>query len=174
MVTIAVSGPPGGGKSTVAKFLAEKLKLKFYSTGQFFRKKAAENNMSMGEYLKVAPKNLHLEADSNIDKMSKEGDIVIDARLAGHMASKANFKIFITAPAPIRAERISKREGNDLTLTLKNMIERENDERKIYKKIYDIDVTDLNIYDLSLNTEFLDKEAVSKIVLEVVKLALKI
>ncbi|MCU0642593.1 MAG: AAA family ATPase, partial [archaeon] len=44
---IALGGKAGTGKSTVAEFLAKKLKLKHYSMGDFQREIAEQRNISL-------------------------------------------------------------------------------------------------------------------------------
>ena len=53
---ITISGKPGSGKSTIAKILAEKLKLKHYSAGDFRREKAKKLCLSLEEFNKLGEK----------------------------------------------------------------------------------------------------------------------
>ena len=59
---ITISGKAGSGKSTIAKELAKKLKLKHYSIGDLMRQIAKEKNISLIELSKLA------EKDNSIDK----------------------------------------------------------------------------------------------------------
>ena len=50
---IAISGKAGSGKSTVAKLLASKLRLRHYSIGDLMREMAKEKERQMLEYCKL-------------------------------------------------------------------------------------------------------------------------
>ena len=77
---IAISGLHGTGKSTIAKLMAERLGILYYSTGQAFRDLAKENDMSLEEYT-IFVEN-HPDIDKNLDNkvvnMAKKGNIIID------------------------------------------------------------------------------------------------
>ena len=53
-LTIAVSGTPGSGKTTYARFLAEKYGLRFISSGMLFREIAREMGLDLLELHKLA------------------------------------------------------------------------------------------------------------------------
>ncbi|MEM9990833.1 MAG: adenylate kinase [Bacteroidota bacterium] len=72
MTNIILFGPPGSGKGTQAKFLAEKFKLLHISTGDLFRYEIG-NNTPLG-----------IEAKSYIDK----GELVPDAVTIGMLKNK--------------------------------------------------------------------------------------
>ncbi|MBR9689839.1 MAG: AAA family ATPase [Candidatus Altiarchaeota archaeon] len=174
MVVITISGPAGSGKSTAGKSLSEKLGISYYSVGDFFRMKAEEAGMDVKEFMKTAPNELHNEADKFIDTRSKQGNVVIESRLSGHMASAANFRIFLTAPLDIRAKRVAGRKDLEFKEAKKRVEERDNQDRENYLRVYDIDVNELGIYDLVLNTEKLNKAEVLSILEKIVRIALKI
>ena len=175
MLTITISGPAGSGKSTVAKLIAKNFGLRYYSVGSFFRKKASEAGLSIGEFMKTATASLHNEADNFVKSLSKKGNIVIDGRLSGYMAGEnANFKIFINAPVEVRAKRISKRENLSEKEILEKTIARDKVDRDSYQKIYGIDICDLNIYDFVLDNEHLNIEETKKALETAIKRTLKI
>ena len=61
--------------------------------------------------------------------------------------------IYITAPYETRIERIIKRENKSVETTRQETITREESERSRYQKLYNIDVSDLTIYDIILNSQ---------------------
>ncbi|MEM2933935.1 MAG: AAA family ATPase [Methanocellales archaeon] len=164
---IALSGPPGSGKSTVGMEISKRLKFAFISAGDLFRKMASEKGLSLAEFSKLA------ESDHEIDKLvdSKQLELalshenaVIEGRLAAYKIP-ADLKILLLASIETRAARIAKREQKPFMQVLKETKERERSEQKRYKQIYGIDLNDLSAYDLIINTERFDQAKVVEIVL---------
>lgn len=155
MVVISISGLHGAGKTTVAKYLAQKFKLQYVGAGDVFRKMAAERGMTLEEFSRYAER--HPEIDTMIDRRTvreaRGKKVLVDARLGGWMVKKADLKILLTAPLKTRAERIARREKRDYDEVLKETITRERSEAKRFKKLYGIDVNDHSVFDLVLNTE---------------------
>lgn len=155
-VVITISGPPGSGKSTQAKRIAEKLGLKYFSIGKCFREIAEKMNMSLEDFHKIAEKDP--KYDYEVDKRTlieaRNGNIVIDGHLTGWIAKdEADIKIYLTASLEERAKRIAKRDNKNLNDAIKEIIERERSNSIRYKKYYGININDLSIYDIVLNTE---------------------
>ena len=154
MVVVAISGLHGAGKTTVAKYLVKELGLRYVCAGTIFRKLAEERKMTLEEFSRYAER--HPEIDRMIDRRTaeaaREKNVLIDARLAGWMAKKADVKILLTAPLEVRVRRISQREGRKRDEVLRETVARERSERRRFKKIYGIDVDDHSSFDLVLNT----------------------
>ena len=169
---ITISGKAGSGKSTVAKQLAKKLKLKHYSIGDLMRQLAKEKNMSLNELSKLAEKDKSIDMDldkKNIE-LREEDNFVIDGRLPAYFIPYANLKVFLDCGDKVRAERIQKDERKDekskhIKELIKKIKQREQSERKRYKKLYNIDYYDKKLYDLMIDTSSLGiKEVVDKII----------
>ena len=175
---IAISGLHGTGKSTIAKLLADKLGILYYSTGQAFRDLAKENNMSLEEYTSFVEKhpNIDKELDNKVVKMAKKGSIIIDSQLSGHiLKSIANFKIQLTCPLEVRVKRMAARDQTSFEEKLKETTIRENSELERFKKLYNIDLDDKGstkeFFDLIIDAEHLTiEEIVYKILTELDKI----
>lgn len=154
MVVVAISGPGGSGKTTAARGLVKKFKLRYVCAGTVFRQLAEERGMTLDKFSKYAER--HPNIDRMIDRRTadaaREDNVLIDAHLAGWMAKKADVKILLTAPLEVRVKRIAKREKRDYKRILKETTVREESEAKRFKKLYDIDVNDHSHFDLVLNT----------------------
>lgn len=174
MVVLTMGGPPGAGKSDVSKLLAKRLNLKYYSVGMFFREKASEAGIEFNEFLKQAPEDLHLEADKHCGEIAKQGNVLIDGRLAAYMAKTADFKIFLNAPLEIRGERVAKRNQVPVPEATAKIKERYALVVKDIKSIYDIDIRDLKIYDVVLNTEFFSLNEVVDVLEKIVRTGMKL
>jgi cytidylate kinase len=174
VVVVAVSGPHGAGKTTVARFLAKKLGLRYLSAGDVFRRMAAERGVSLEEFSRYAEKNVKI--DEGIDRRTVEearrGNVLVDARLAGWLLNDADLKILLTAPLEVRVRRIAEREGRPYEEVLRETVKRERSEEKRFKKLYGIDLSDLSPFDIVLNTERISIEEMKKISLAVARVML--
>ena len=164
---ISVSGLHGTGKSTIAKLMAERLGILYYSTGQAFRDLANEKNMSLEEYTNYVEN--HPDIDKDLDNivvnMAKKGNIIIDSQLSGHiLKSIANFRIHLTCPLELRVKRMSERDQTSFEEKLKETTLREKSELERFKKLYNIDLSNINsineFFNLVINTENLSIEEV--------------
>jgi len=151
---ITVGGLPGSGKSTFAKLIAEYLGTEYLSAGRAFRKMASDRGMDLEEFSRLAEGN-H-EIDREIDdmqvEMSRGKDVVVDSRLSAWVIEKPDLKIYLAVDRDERARRVSERDGIPMEQAIKLIAEREDSERKRYREIYDIDVTDIGVYDIVINS----------------------
>ncbi len=153
---LTVSGPPGSGKSTTAALLADRFELEHVSGGDIFRELADERGYTPLEFNKLAEENEEIDRDLDrrLRKTAVDGDdLVLESRLAGWLAAEqADFRFWLDAPASVRGERIADREGKDPARATEETMAREASEASRYEAYYGIDIHDLTIYDLSVNT----------------------
>lgn len=167
---IAVSGPPGSGKTSASKRLSEILSFKFVSGGMMFRKVAAERGMDVIELNHVAEKTK--EIDTLIDKKLLEealscGNCIIESHLSGWiLQGVSDYSVFLTAPIDVRAKRISKRDSIPVDIALTEIALREYSHYTRFWNYYGIDIKDMSPYDLVINTSKMELEAVVKVMLD--------
>lgn len=165
---ITISGPPGSGKSTLAKLLSSKLGMELISVGDIFRKQAEQRCMSLEEFGLLAEKDESIDKklDEEQKKLAREKDnIILEGRLSGFLVN-ADLKVWLKAPLEIRGERIAQREGKTVAKAMEETSEREECERERYLKYYNIDVKDLSVYDLVIDSSRWSPEEISEIVLK--------
>jgi len=169
---ITVSGPAGSGKSTLAGNLADALEYEHVSGGDIFRSLAEEREMTPLELNKAAEEDDQIDRDLDRrlrDIAAERDDLVLESRLAGWMAGEyADIKLWLTAPLDARAGRIAEREGKSVEQARTETEERSQSEAQRYADYYDIDFTDLSIYDLAINTARWDPDGTLSIALHAV------
>jgi cytidylate kinase len=161
---ITVSGPPGSGKSTTAGGLADAFGLDHVSGGDIFRSLADERDMSLAEFNALAEEDDQVDRDLDrrlYDIARDHDDLVLESRLAGWLAGdEADLRLWLDAPVAVRAERIADREDKSVEQARRETTAREDSEAGRYRTYYDIDIRDLSIYDIALNTARWDADAV--------------
>lgn len=141
-ITIAISGPPGAGSSTIAKKLSEKLKLNYFSPGKLYKslsekKQEAVAALELWKTKEGSSKEIHKLIDEMQLEKAKEGNIIIDGKLSIRMLKDvADIKIWIDVPIEERAKRAVERDKIPYNQALKDIKEREKLEIKNWEKIY--------------------------------------
>ncbi|MCZ7398593.1 MAG: AAA family ATPase [Candidatus Methanoperedens sp.] len=167
---ITISGPPGSGKSTLSRILSARLGMELVSMGDIFRKCAEDRCMCLEEFGLLAKRNGDI--DREIDEMQKKiamerDNIILEGRLSGFLVD-ANLKVWLKAPIEIRAERIALRECKPVEKAMAETTEREQCERERYLNYYDIDINDLSVYDLVIDSSKWSPEEISEIAIKAV------
>jgi cytidylate kinase len=160
-VIIAIAGPIGVGKSTVAEGLARALGYRVISGGEVFRDLARERGISVTEVNRLAERDpgLDRELDRRQAELARAGDCVVESRLAGWMV-EADLKVWLRAPLDVRAARVARREGLGADAARADLIERERSEWARYKASYNIDIDDLGPYHLVIDTTLWTAEVI--------------
>lgn len=175
---ITISGKAGSGKSTVAKLLSEKLKLKHYSIGDLMRMMAKEKGLSLLKLNLLAEKDksIDFELDNKLKELGKSKDnFVVDGRLTAFFIPHADVKVFLDADDKVRAQRIlNDKRQQEKSSTLKEAIssikKREESEKKRYKKYYGVNYLDKRLYDYIIGTTKLTPDKVVDKIIKFVKL----
>jgi cytidylate kinase len=165
---ITISGPPGGGKTTVATAIADAFDLDHVSGGDVFRSLAEERGYSLVEFNALAEEDDSIDRD--LDRRLREtardrDELVLESRLSGWMAGDyADLRIWLDAPLDVRSARIAEREGTDPETARRETKAREDSEKRRYREYYGIEFEDQSIYDLAVNTGRWGEEAVVDVV----------
>jgi cytidylate kinase len=176
---ITINGLPGSGKSSTANKVATELGYRRFSTGDFMRNIALEQNLSLNELSKIAENDggaIDKKIDDENRKLRGEDKFVIDSRLAFHFIPES-FKVFLDLPLEISKERImnnlktnllrqESEKAKNIEEVYKNITERLESEKKRYKELYNLDYTDKNNFDLVIDTNKYNLQEVVEIILK--------
>lgn len=159
---VAVGGPPGSGKTTVAERFAQAHAYALVSAGAKFRELAKARGLGLDAFGQAA------EADPEIDRALDRAileeilrqdmagrDVIVDGRIQAHLLTQRRvpcLKVLIDAPLSVRAQRIAGREAKDPKTAEREIVHRESSERRRYKAIYGIDLADTSVYDLVIDS----------------------
>ncbi len=171
---ITISGPPGSGKTTACSKLSEALGLEAVVFGRIFRELAAENRLTLAPLGDIAEQDPSIDnmIDDRILQMARtHEDLILESRLSAYMLARNGIpalKIYMDAAPAVRMQRVGLREGETLEHATAKTVERQNSEAKRYKQWYGIDISDLSVYDLVINTDDMDPDQVLEVILEAV------
>ncbi len=170
-LVITLAGHHGSGRTTNAKLLAESFGLRYISTGMLFRERADELGVSLEEMNRIAAKDREFDnwLDNRTKEESRKRGIVIDANLSAWMAEDPDLRVYVTCPFEDRVKRIADREGRDYADVERETHAREELELRRYKEYYDVDIDDLTVYDIILNTGIFSIEASARILKNIVE-----
>lgn len=161
---ITIGGLSGTGTSTIGKELAKKYNFEFVSGGNFARKLAMENGMTIEERDKYLLDHPEADDDKKIDGMQKEygtqkDNFVLESRLGWYNVPDS-IKIKLFCDDTVRFERTSKLDTErfgtnveDFEATKKKSLQREEDHRQRIENLYGIkNLNDDSHFDLIIDT----------------------
>jgi cytidylate kinase len=163
---VTVSGLPGSGTTTLAEALSSRFDLEHVSSGDVFRAMARERGVTLAEFGRIAEEDP--EIDREIDERQREiarerDDVVMEGRLSGWMVEDADLRVWLAAPLEVRAERVADREEQTVEEAHDEIEKRQNSESRRYREIHGIDIGDLSVYDLVIDTSHWDQEGVAAV-----------
>lgn len=172
---ISITGEPGAGKSTIAQLLEKELGLKRYYMGAIRRQKAADRGMTIDEYNKLGETDptTDTEVEDYIEELGRtEDNFVIESRTAFHFIP-SSIKVMLTVEKEEGARRIvehlKEKDANrneskyqSVEEAVEGLAKRVASDELRYKKYYNIDMSDLNNFDIVVDTTNLTPEQVTQ------------
>ena len=176
---ICISGMAGTGKSTLAKKLAQKYGLKYYSGGDALKDLAAEEGCNVSNngwwespeglaFLRRREKDPQFDkkVDEKLLEYAQQGNVLLDSWTMPWLVKKG-FKIWLLASIEKRAERVAERDKFTVQDALRILKEKENRTRAIYQKLYGFTLgEDFAPFNLVLDTDNLTAEEVFQVLCE--------
>lgn len=129
--------------------------------------------MSLAEFSELAEAHpaIDVELDKRLAARAREGSVVLESRLAGWIVVNEGIealRVWIACELAERARRVAERERLDPAAARAANEARESSERLRYREYYGIDLADLSIYDLVLDSTITAPERLVVSVLEAV------
>jgi len=172
---ITIAGSLGSGKSSTARAVASALGFRHFSSGDLFRKLAAERGESI-EAMNIsaeAQRDIDLKVDNLLREMYRTDErLVIDSRMAWHWMP-LSFKVFLVLDPDTAAQRIFNHlrdEGRmseaatSIDEVRKSIDRRFASEQKRYAALYGVNATDPLNFDIVINTKHNDLKTVTAMV----------
>jgi len=172
-IVICICGLAGCGKSTVAKKVAEKFGLRYYSGGEALKALAIEAGYKLVEkgwweseeglrFLRQRSRDSKFDRqiDEKLIEAAKLGDVVLDSWTMPWLL-KDGFKVWLECSEKVRAERLAKRDGISFQVALKALRDKEERTKRIYKGLYGFALgEDFSPFDLILDVSGLSADEV--------------
>ena len=180
-IIVCISGLAGTGKSTLAKKLAKKYGLKYYSGGDALKALAIAEGYDASSrgwwespeglsFLERRAKNAKFdkEVDEQLLEYAGHGNVLLDSWTMPWLL-KTGFKIWLLASKEKRAERVAKRDKITAKEALEVLKEKEAKTRAIYKKLYGFVLgEDFKPFHLVLDTDNLNADDVFQVLCQVI------
>src|SRR4030066_513114 len=180
-IVICISGMAGTGKSTLAKKLAKKYALKYYSGGDALKALASEQGYDTSkpgwwespeglkflERREQEPKFDQI-VDEKLLKYAERGNVLLDSWTMPWLL-KTGFKIWLLASMEKRSARVAKRDKITVEKAAKGLKEKEDGKKAIYKQLYGFTLDeDFKPFALVLDTDNLGAEEVFLVLCRVI------
>jgi cytidylate kinase len=173
-IIICVSGMTGSGKSTVAKRLAERYNLEYFSGGNAMKALAKDEGYDSDvrgwwespeglNFLKqrMSDPAFDKKIDQKLLELATVGNVVLDSWTVPWLLKEGGFKVWLESSPQARAKRVVNRDRISFEEALKALTEKDERTRQIYKNLYDFDLGhDLTPFNLILATDDLDPDDV--------------
>ena len=165
---IAIAGLTGSGKNTLGEQLAQALGFRLVCPT--FKDLAKKEGLSLMEFQKRAEKDQNIDKKFDAElKSQAKGNCVVTTWLGPWMVP-ADMRIYVFAPADIRADRVAKRDGITIAQAKKHIKERDEENHARYLKLYSIDIYDTSNFDLCISSGKFSKEEMLELALQAIKI----
>lgn len=168
-IVICIAGLTASGKSTVARRIADKFGLKYYSGGTALKESAikmgykardrgwwetAEGMRFFEQRLRDA--RFDKQVDAELLKAAEQGSVVLDSWTMPWLSEKG-FKIWVEVSPEERARRLARRDKISAVEAEKILNEKDAKTKRVYEKLYGFKLgEDYSPFDLVLDTEHLN------------------
>ncbi len=162
---VALGGPPGSGKSTAGRRVAERLGLEYTSAGEVFRAEAKRRGMDVESFNRFVES--HPEIDRELDRtmqaLAHPGRL-LEGRIQGALCRRNGIPVHyvvVTAEEDERVRRVAQRDGQPVEEARARVRAREASERERYLRFYGIDL-ETEVPDLLVDSTHQPAESVAE------------
>jgi len=180
-IVVCIGGMAGSGKSTVARKLAEKYKLRYLSGGDALKALAVEEGYKFVgpgwwesrdgmRFLEEREKDHRFDeaVDRKLLQMARKGNMMLDSWTMPWLLEGA-FKMWLEASPEKRAERIAGRDRINFEEALEALKRKEKQTKRIYEELYGFKLgEDFAPFNFILDTNDLNSEEVFRIMCMVI------
>jgi cytidylate kinase len=182
-MSVVISGWPAVGKTTIAENIAKTFNLKLWNGGDILKMMAFEKGFSSSlnhdwwdtdeaqNFMNTRNKdpNFDKEVDNRLIDLINDGNVVITSYTLPWI-SDGTINFWLQGSVDNRAKRMAMRDNINFDDAKKIVLRRDNENRMIYKKIYNFNFGEkLDVFDFALNTDLLSLDSLvdlSKIIIE--------
>ena len=163
---VAISGKSGCGNTTVSRLVAERLGLRMVN--YTFKDLARERGVAFEEICILAESDpqYDLTIDRMQVKLAEEGGCVLGSRLAIWLLRDSAFTVYLHAPLEVRAGRIARREGKELSKALRETEARDRRDHDRYSRLYGYDVNNYEFAALVVDADARGQDEVAREIVE--------
>jgi cytidylate kinase len=173
---ITLAGRPGAGKTTTRNLAADELGFERHSTGGWFRDISHERGLDLlaGNEHAQTDRSIDIEIDRRQKELGLTSDrFVIDGRLAWHFIPNS-YKVYLDLDPATAARRVladpsadraeKEKVSSDPDAYAKDLQRRRELEAERYMDLYGVDISDMDNYDLVIDTSNVPPEEVARLV----------
>jgi CMP/dCMP kinase len=182
-MSVVISGWPAVGKTTIAENIAKTFNLKLWNGGDILKMMAFEKGYSSSlnhdwwdtdeaqNFMNTRNKDPYFdkEVDNRLIDLINNGNVVVTSYTLPWI-SNGTINFWLQGSVDNRAKRMAMRDNINFDDAKKIVLRRDNENRMIYKKIYNFNFGEkLDVFDFALNTDLLSLESLvdlSKIIIE--------
>lgn len=182
-MSVVISGWPAVGKTTIAENIAKTFNLKLWNGGDILKMMAFEKGYSSSldhdwwdtdeaqNFMNTRNKDPYFdkEVDNRLIDLINNGNVVVTSYTLPWI-SNGTINFWLQGSVDNRAKRMAMRDNINFYDAKKIVLRRDNENRMIYKKIYNFNFGEkLDVFDFALNTDLLSLDSLvdlSKIIIE--------
>ena len=182
-LSIVISGWPAVGKTTIAENIANNFNLKLWNGGDILKMMAFERGYSSSlnhdwwdteeaeSFMNTRNNDpcFDKEVDNRLIDLANKGNVVITSYTLPWI-SDFTINFWLSGSVDNRAKRMAMRDNINL-IDAKKIVQRRDDEnRNIYKKIYNFDFGQrLDVFDFALNTDLLSLDSLMDLTIKIIE-----
>jgi len=164
---LTVTGLPGTNTKNLCKSLSLQMGVKYLSKEKIIKKIAPgkkeeiEANALSEEFVK--------KLKELVTKEGKRDHIILDWSVAAWVLNEAELKVFVLSKKKLRAMELTRTKKVPFIEAKQEIEELEEEQRRDFLHLLGVNVHDLKGFDLVINSDKLNQESISQVILKYLK-----